>query len=154
MIDDRTHLGIVIPVDPSLPPPRFDDNASANAQPVEPISSHNSSPARQWLKRTFGSPSRTLVFIVLVGLAAGTFTGVMWARSAQVNRPELSSSQSLSEVPKDENKTNLAGSLQPIAAISASNVQTITPNRSRTRRYRSQPRSGGAPRAYRVAVIR
>ena len=70
MIDDRsdsTH--IVDNPEVNLPPPRFDERAAANAQPVKPIRTSRISALAASLRHVVTNGSRAFVLVVIAGLA-------------------------------------------------------------------------------------
>lgn len=136
----------------NVPPPRFDDSAAANAQPVEPIRASRA-PAiydrAAYIGRAMTSGWRALVLVVIAGLATGTLVGMAWAEDRGVADVPPATYE-MSEVAQE----NLQNE-EPRAEVSGvTDLQSIRPMTSQMRKGRSRLRSGGAPRAYRVAVLR
>ena len=133
-----------IKVDSTLEAPRFDSMAAANAQPVEPIPRGFSS----WIEKSksvrelITTRARALSLIIIAGLATGTLGGIL-----MVNDPP-SSIAPVTSLADSERTKNLIG------ADSGAYGFLINRNTGRNRKARHQARSAGAPRAYRVAVIR
>lgn len=140
----------------SLPTPVFDANASASAQPVEPIRSSRISNWRnrvRSLSRRIDGQSRMLAVVILVGLITGALAGMLLVNIARTGQPET-----VSEVPVNEPASEMpATEAQKLdtfaAALDGSDVESVVPTVTRNRRPRSRVRTS-RPRAYRVAVIR
>ena len=157
MIDDRNDSTYLI-AEPegNLPPPHFDERATANAQPVQPIRTsrvsafHNGAAS---LRRAVTSRSRALALVVIAGLATGTLVGMALVKGPQAPAESPSSNHSVSElVPADpmndsQNQEPRAEGLGVIDLQSASAGTGV-------RRGRSRARSSRGARAYRVAIIR
>jgi hypothetical protein len=133
----------------NLPPPRFDESATAHAQPVQPIRASRASGFYDRfvsLGRALTSGYRALVLVVIAGLVAGTVGGMAWfegRRDVQPTANELSVAQ---ENPQNE---------EPRAEVSGvTNLQNAGLTTSQSRKGRWRTRSNRAPRAYRVAVLR
>jgi hypothetical protein len=135
-----------------LPPPRFDESATARAQPVQPILVSRSSAFYDRvasLGRALTSGSRALVLVVIAGLATGTLGGMAWVEQRRVTDVPPATNE-LSEVAQ-ENPQNEG----PRAEVSGiTNFESSRPMASQTRKGRWRTRSNRAPRAYRVAVLR
>lgn len=145
----------------SLPPPRFDGQATARAQPVEPIHFdaervHKSMFARwlQWLPSLtghIGSQSRALAVVVIIGLITGALGGVLLVNGARTSEPPVA------ETPIDAGSEISASEARQLDAFAAefggAGVQTTIPAVTRSRRSRGRARLN-RPRAYRVAIIR
>ena len=137
----------------SLPTPLFDANASASAQPVEPIRSTRISNLNQRLRAVssrINGQSRMLVAVIIIGLITGALAGMLLVNSARKGQPET-----VAELPVDAPATEIPVSKSQeldtfAAALGASEVQSTV---TRNRRPRSRVRTS-RPRAYRVAVIR
>ncbi|MDQ2977499.1 MAG: hypothetical protein M3R69_19065 [Acidobacteriota bacterium] len=157
MIADRTDsTHFVNQPEPQLSPPHFDETASANAQPVQPIRRARVAAWSQYASSLYGAAakrSRTLALVVIAGLATGTLSGMAWHHS-QVTSESSALNESVSESPGAASQDE-----QPAAAvIGGSDLQStgsmIAGPTTRIHRSRTRGRSSQAPRAYRVAVIR
>jgi hypothetical protein len=171
MIADRTNsTQFMDEPEAQLSPPRFDENASANAQPVQPIPASRVAAWRQhagsvW--RAIGKRSRTLAVVVIAGLATGTLGGMAWVQHRQATSGSPAMNESVSELPGAASQDEQPGA--PV--IGGPDVQStgsmITGPTTRIRKSRTRARSGRSPqpsisagvrdrasRAYRVAVIR
>jgi len=136
-------------------PPRFDAEASANAQPVEPIS-----PARSSLKDKLrslrnhaNSQVRVLVAVVIVGLITGALAGmflVKVARSEQTTAQFYTEPVEVSATQSTETRT-LEVFASELSSEIAKPVQSLSQPSGKYGRAR---RTINRPRAYRVAVIR
>jgi hypothetical protein len=158
MIADRTDSAHFInEPEPQLSPPQFDEIASANAQPVQPIrwarvSAWSNYACSLW--RASAKRSRTLAAVVILGLATGTLGGMAWVRHSQATTESPAMNESVSELPGAASQEE-----QPAAAvIGGSDLQstgsmTAGPT-TQIHRSRTRGRSSRVPRAYRVAVIR
>jgi hypothetical protein len=157
MVADRTDsTHFMNRPDQQLSPPQFDEIASANAQPVQPIR-----PARvaAWseyassLYRAIAKRSRTLAVVVIAGLATGTLSGMAWHHS-QVTSESPAMNESVSELPGSASQDEQTAT----AAIGGSDLHStgsmINGPTTRIHRSRTRGRLNPAPRAYRVAVIR
>jgi hypothetical protein len=157
MIDDRndsTHL--VDEPKLNLPPPHFDERATANAQPVEPIRASRVSALynrADSLRRAVTSRSRALALVVIAGLATGTLVGMALVKEPQVTAESPSANHSVSELaPADP--LNDSQNQQPGAeAIGVTGLERASAGTG-IRRNRSKARSSRGARAYRVAILR
>jgi hypothetical protein len=152
--DDSTHD--IDEPDLNLPPPRFDERATAKAQPVQPIPADRVSAWRKgvaYFNRAFTSSSRALVLVVIAGLMTGTLGGMVWVKERQVTDVSLPANESVSELaPADT--PNASQKDEPRAEVfGVTNLQDGNPARQ-IRKGRSRTKSSRGPRAYRVAVIR
>lgn len=141
----------------SLSAPVFDANASAGAQPVEPI--HSRSRIFN-LRNTFRSVSsgingqtRILWAVILIGLITGTLAGMLLVNIARTGQ-----TATVAEVPAAEQATEMPVTetrhLDSFAAeLAGSDGQTALSTATRQRIPRGRARSN-RPRAYRVAIIR
>ena len=149
--------------DDSLPPPLFDDLASATAQPVEPIHSQGEPVHRRgiggWIQRLgslnghISTQSRALAIVVVIGLITGALGGLLLVNAAKTSpQPalvETTSGEAISEITANE-----AQQLDGLATqLEGAEAQSTTPTISRGRKSKIPPRSN-RPRAYRVAIIR
>jgi hypothetical protein len=158
MIADRTNsTHFINEPEPQLPPPQFDANASANAQPVQPIRWARVAAWSEYarsLGRAIAKRSRTLAVVVIAGLATGTLGGMAWVQHSQVANESPAMNESVSELPGAASQDEQPGA----AVIGGSDLQRtgsmIAGPTTRIRRSRTRGRSSRAPRAYRVAVIR
>jgi hypothetical protein len=154
MIDDRndsTH--IIDEPEANLPPPRFDEMAAANAQPVKPIRTNRISALAGSFRQAVTSGSRALALVVIAGLATGTLVGMAWVKEPQATAESPSANHSVSELaPADP--LNDSQNQQPGAeAIGVTGLQSASAGTG-IRRNRSRGRSSRGARAYRVATLR
>ncbi len=154
MTDDRDRREPV-QADPSLPTPIFDANASATAQPVEPLRSSTTSGWRDKLRSLTGGvtgQSRVLAVVVLIGLITGALAGFLLV-NIQRTRPasdlEVHANEPVPEIPAAE-KQKLDSFADELAV---GEVQTVSQAGTRNRRPKVRVRTN-RPRAYRVAIIR
>ncbi len=142
--------------DTSLPAPLFDADASASAQPVEPIRSSGFSNLRERfaaVSRRINGQSRVLAVVILIGLITGALVGMLLVNIARTSAPPAVEEVSVS-APASETPTTEAQKLDTFAAeLGGSEVQAVSATATRNRRPRSRVRTT-RPRAYRVAVIR
>ncbi len=148
MVDDQfdMNVGTGLP----LPPPRFDDSATARAQPVEPISQSRFS---NWFGRggsvreLITTKSSALALVVIAGLATGTLGGMALVSYSQQSVP-------IDQTTANEPAITIANSQLDFetAEIGASGLLVTGATVSR-RKIPARERRGGAQRAYRVAVI-
>lgn len=137
--------------DLKLSPPRFDDEASANAQPVRPIPVSRVSAFRnrvasfrQAVVAKFGA----FTLVVMGGLLTGTVGGMAWVKVAQVTNKPPFTSESISEVAPSSNLFT-----EPVAEVAGVQEMPKLPE-NRIRKEASRFRSSRAPRAYLVDVLR
>jgi hypothetical protein len=158
MIADRTNsTHFMNEPEPQLSPPRFDETAAANAQPVQRIRSARVDSWREYpssLWRAVAKRSRTFTLVVIAGLATGTLGGMAWVRHNQVTTELPAMNESVSELPGVASQNE-----QPAApVIGGSDFQgtgsVITGPTTTIRKSRKRVRFSRTPRAYRVAVIR
>ncbi len=140
MIDDRAAETVS---DPSLSPPLFDDRASAQAQPVTPIPRSRFAIAGEYIRKIFMTGSRSLAFIVVLGLATGTLAGMALV---QTQKDSVPANEEVSLFATEDEQWMGAN-------VAAQGLTTMTPTIRRPVRSRIRP-SNRRPRAYRVAVIR
>jgi len=154
MIDDRndsTHL--IDEPEGNLLPPRFDEKAAANAQPVKPIRMSRISVLAASLRQAVTSRSRALALVVIAGLATGALAGMALVKEPQVSAESPTGNHSVSELaPADplndsQNQEPRAGGFGDTGLQSASAGTGI-------RRSRSRLRSSRGARAHRVAILR
>lgn len=141
----------------SLPTPVFDANASASAQPVEPIRGGSRISSLRNRFRSVSSridgQSRMLAVVILIGLITGALAGMLLVNIARSGQPATVSEVPVNE-PASEMPVTEAQKLDTFAAgLGGSDVQSIAPTATRNRRPRSRVRTS-RPRAYRVAVVR
>jgi hypothetical protein len=160
MIDERTDsTHFLNEPEPQLSSPQFDENASANAQPVQPIPASRVAAWRQHASsvwQAIAKRSRAFALVVIAGLATGTLGGMAWVQHSQTSESPAVN-QSVSELPGAASKEEQPGA--PV--IGGSDLQStgsmITGPTTGGRKSRMRGRSGRgtqATRAYRVAVIR
>jgi hypothetical protein len=153
MIDarnDSTH--IVDKPESNLPPPHFDERATANAQPVEPIRTSTISALATAFRQTVASGSRALVLVVIVGLATGTLLGMAWVKAPPATSESPSMNHSVSELTPTDQLSDSQN--QPVAdAFRVTDLQRASAGTGiRKSGSRARPTRGG--RAYRVAILR
>lgn len=153
MIDEgNDSAGLTDQPDFNLSPPRFDESATAKAQPVQPIQVRRASAFHDRvasLGRALTSGSRALVLVVIAGLAAGTLGGMAWVEEGRVTDVPPTANE-LSEVAQENPQHE-----GPRAEVSGiTDLQNAVLMTSQSRKGRSRTRSNRAPRAYRVAVLR
>jgi hypothetical protein len=136
----------------TLPPPRFDASASANARPVEPIATGRN----KWhhtvasLRRMITNRTKTLILIAVTAITILVVGGTMLVKDRQLSRELATATGSVSAldgtgVQKEE----------PLALGAAvGDFSGIDSSRRRVRTSRQPVRKGRAPRAYRAGVIR
>jgi hypothetical protein len=136
----------------NLPPPRFDEKATANAQPVQPIPAGRVS---TWLenvsslRRGIIGRGKALVLVVIAGLVTGTLGGMTLVKE-QVTDVSPAASESVSGLAPVDSQNE-----EPRAEVfGVTDLQSLGPTGTRIRKSHSRARSSRAPRAYRVAVLR
>lgn len=157
MIDDRndsTHL--IDEPEGNLAPPHFDERATANAQPVQPIRTSRVSGFPNLaasLRRAVTSSSRALALVVIAGLVTGTLVGMAWVKQPHATAESPSSNHSVSELaPADP--LNDSQNQEPSAeGLGVTGLQSASAGTG-IRRVRSRARSSRGSRAYRVGVLR
>ena len=157
MIDDRndsTHL--IDEPEFNLTPPHFDERATANARPVEPIPTswvsvfYNRAAS---LRRAITSRSRALALVVIAGLATGTLVGMAWVKEPEASAVSPSATHSVSELAPADPLNDSQNQAPRAEADGVTGLQSASPATG-IRRGRSRARSSRAARAYRVAVLR
>ena len=157
MIDDRndsTHL--IAEPEGNLPPPHFDERATANAQPVQPIRTgqvsgfHNRAAS---LRRAVTSRSRALALVVIAGLATGTLVGMALVKEPQVTAESPSANHSVSELTPADPPNDSQNQEPRAEELGVTGLQSASAGTG-IRRVRSRARSSRGARAYRVAIIR
>lgn len=137
----------------NLPTPRFDDGASASAQPVQPIPRTG---IFDWMRNLNSRRSKiagnlpALALVVMSGLAMGTIGGMALVKERRPAVEPSAASDSVSELTVTATKTEDLDT----AEVGATGFQSNNSNTTGPRKVRSRARKNGEPRAYRVAVIR
>lgn len=152
--DNSTH-GIDEP-ELSLPPPRFDERATAKARPVQPIPADRVSPWHKgvvYFQRAFTSSSRALVLVVIAGLVTGTLGGMAWIKEHPVTNMSLPANESVSELAPADSPNDSQNEEPRAEVFGVTDLQDASPARQ-IRKGRSRTKTSRAPHAYRVAVIR
>jgi hypothetical protein len=158
MIDDRQNLSETEFNSP--PPAHFDESASANAQPVEPIPA---SRAAGWIQRArkaqplVSLKTRALTLVIVGGLAIGTLGGTMLVneRSSLPNeQPVVQEPTTETTATQDAVKESVSSEEAAALDAAAIALQRADQTSARSRRRRNPAPVKRAPRAYRVAVIR
>ena len=129
--------------------PRFDENASARAQPVTPIPRSRVAIFFESAAQLITNSSRSLVLIVALGVATGALVGM-----ALVREPEsrfAGANDQASVLPDEERPSRME--LQN-AEIGVYGIQHSATSIRRSGIRRSRAQNDGQPRAYRFAVIR
>jgi hypothetical protein len=138
------------------PPARFDESASANAQPVQPLST---SRVAAWKQRArsarelISSKTVVLVLVVIGGLAIGALGGTLLVRhhtSMTESAPVVE--ESTLEIPAEGDSQKPADETR--AGLPTTELSNAGRNSARGRNRRTRPNTWHAQRAYRVAVIR
>lgn len=140
----------------NLPPPRFDERATAKAQPVQPISPSRVSAWRNTvdsMRRAISDSSRALALVVFAGLVTGTLGGMAWVKQQQTTDIVPSVNESVSELAPPESQKDSQNE-EPRAAVFGVTDLRSPKLATRIRKGRSRVRSSRVPRAYRVAVLR
>ena len=160
MIDDKNDsLNVNEEAELENPPPaHFDESASANAQPVQPIPTQG---VAFWMHRTRGARqvlntrTKRLALVLVAGLTMGALGGTMLVKE----RNETDAApvvQAASEPDPAPDATTDAGTNDAIGAAQASATVSLGALQapSRNRRHHTRLRIQRGPQAYRVAVIR
>jgi hypothetical protein len=138
--------------EPNLLPPRFDEEASAHAQPVQPLPESRLSAFRSrlaFLRHAVGTKSGAFALVVIAGLMTGTLSGMALVKVGQVTEASPMAGESVSEVAPSPNLF----SEEPGAEVVGVQEMRIVPEH-RIRRNPSRFRSRPVPRAYLVDVLR
>ena len=141
-----------------LPPPaRFDDNASANARPVQPLRSKGPVVLTQRLRdlgHTLSARTNALAVVVILGLTIGAASGAMLAsrrtslESTPQAQPSLVETSGMGAITQEALPTGGAFGAEAAATAMQSAVKPV-----RFRRQRTAPRANERPQAYRIAVL-
>ena len=158
MIDTRNTVKINEDEQFELPPPaRFDDDASANAQPVLPLPNGG---VAQWAQHSRHAPRRpggrvkSLALVVIAGLTIGVASGAMLASRHQAYVSTQAVQQSnVKSAGNDESSDESSPARDMIGAEASVMAMQSAVQPVRIRRHRSSLRQPGQPRAYRVAVL-
>jgi len=154
MINDRDHAtNLIDEPEFNLSTPRFDERATANAQPVQPIPRDRVSafhPFVTSIRLGITRRSRALVLVVMAGLVTGALLGMAWVNEPSLTVSSPPSQQAVSEVapinsPNEEPRADVLG---------VTNFQNANPATVAIPRARLRVRSNRGNRAYRVAVLR
>lgn len=137
----------------SLPPPLFDERATAKARPVQPISGARVS---AWYKgvislhRAVTSGFRALVLVVIAGLVTGALVGMVWVKAErQVTDLSVPANDSVFDSAPDARDETPRVEVFGVSGLQSSSQRII-----RNRKSRSRPKQNRATRAYLVDVIR
>jgi hypothetical protein len=147
MVDDQLNANVETGL--PLPPPRFDDSATAKAQPVEPISRSRFSNwfgRRGSVREMITQRPSVLALVVIAGLATGTLGGIALVNHTE-QTDQTTANESVSGLPKSNGQLDFE-----TTEIGARGLLVTDAVGSR-RQIRARERMGGAQRAYRVAVI-
>lgn len=154
--DTKTFVTVSDEEQVDLPPPRFDGDASANAQPVQPLPI--SGPAR-WMQRArdaqrkLGATWKSVALVALAGLVIGAASGAMLAkRHPSSLLPTAVSEEAIVETGDTENTIKEASSTPEATGIG--DAMAVQRETTRIRRHRPALRARREPRAYRVAVLK
>lgn len=148
----------------SPPPPHFDESASANAQPVQPIPAsvvtvwfQHARSARQML------PVRTkaLALVLVGGLAIGALGGTLLVKErklttgpAPVVEESAAEASATTDASPDATEDAVPNEETGAAQPGAIELQGAAQTRSRNRSRRARPQTQRQPQAYRVGVIK
>jgi hypothetical protein len=153
MIDHRDSSTKEIDEPPlNLLPPRFDEEASANAQPVQPIPASRINALRNRLgsvRRRFGNRFSAFVLVVIGGLMTGALGGVAWVKVDQLTDVSSVASESMSEASVSSNLLPE----EPGAAVAGIQEMRIVPE-NRIRKRSARLGSRRAARAYLFDILR
>ena len=139
---------------------RFDEVASANAKPVQPIPTSRVS---DWIQRAHHARqmltprTKALALVLVGGLAIGTLGETLLVKEGNSTYDESPPAQeSTSDITAAKDATKGTGLNEAVldAHASAVALQTAGQNPSRIRNRRIRPPVQRIQRAYRVAVIR
>jgi hypothetical protein len=158
MIDDTDNLQkISEEAEIEYPPPaHFDESATANAQPVQPIPTG----IALWVERArhlrhgVSRKTRIVVLAVIGGLSLGALGEAMLVRT---NTSRADSGPAIKAEPSDlkgATGTQTPADETPAAKVAATELPGNTQSISRSGKRPTRPSARHAPRAYRVAVIR
>lgn len=138
--------------EPDLSLPRFDGEANAHAQPVQPIPLSRASVLRNCVG-TIGCGIQTkfgaLAIVVIAGLMTGTLSGMALVKMGQkTDMP--ATSESVSEVVPSSTFSagELRGEVLGFRELPSAHAET------RISKIRTRPQSRREPRAYLVDVLR
>lgn len=153
MIDDRDgSTNEIHEPELSLSPPCFDEEASANAQPVQPIHAGRLSALRNRVasfQRSVVTKFGAFILVVIGGLMTGALGGITLVKVGQVTKASPAVSETVSEVAPPSNLFPE----EPGAEVVGVQEMRIIPE-NRIRRDPSRFRSRRMPRAYLVDVLR
>ena len=138
--------------EPNLSPPRFDDEANAHAQQVQPIPESRVSALlnrAQSFRRAAVTKFSALTLVVIAGLLTGTLGGMAMVKVTQATETSSVTAESVSEVAPSSNLFPE----EPDAEVVGVQEMRITPE-NRIRKKSSRLRRGRMPRAYLVGVLR
>jgi hypothetical protein len=132
-----------------LSTPRFDEHASAKAQPVTPIPKSRITILFERAEQLFTHSSRSVAMIVALGVATGALVGM-----ALVKEPQ-------SSVPGESQQASVLSDVESSqilewrdAEVGVYGIQNSVSRHRRPMVRRSRVQNDGQPRAYRFAVIR
>lgn len=134
-------------LDSELSPPIFDDRANAYAQPVTPIPKSRSQLFMETVHEMFTGGARSLAFIVVLGLTAGTLAGM-----ALVNNKKPTDEVAATAPASSTFEPYSDQFAEVDAGVNAPEVSPVV-KRKFPRTERAVPNASGT-RAYRFAVIR
>ena len=154
MFDDRNDsTQIIDEPEANLPPPRFDERAAANAQPVKPIRTSRISALAASLRQAVTSRSRALALVVIAGLATGTLAGMALVKEPRLTAESPTGNHSVSELAPADPLSDSQNQEPRAEGFDATGLQSASAGTG-IRRSRSRARSNRGARAYRVAVFR
>ena len=144
----------------TMPPAFFDEAASANAKPVQPIPKGR---IRAWVQRARNrrplvmAKTKALALVLIGGLALGILGGTMLVKVSQWSRDATPANEE--EIAETTEAPGAVGNAEPSRETRALDtfatpLQRPGPASSANRRHRVRARVQSANRAYRVAVIR
>ncbi|HUS09099.1 MAG TPA: hypothetical protein VMZ30_01445 [Pyrinomonadaceae bacterium] len=157
--DTRNFVSITDEAQVDLPPPRFDEDTSANAQPVQPLPIRG---AARWMQRArdahrkLGARWKSVALVALAGLIIGAASGAMLSnRHPSSLLPTAVGEEAIVETATTEDSIKEVPSTPEAIGIQgdamAMHRETQPP---RLRRHRPALQARRQPRAYRVAVLK
>jgi hypothetical protein len=146
---------------PVPPPARFDDDASANARPVQPLPASGIGLWTQRLRdarQKFSGRTRGLALVMISGLTIGAASGAMLASRHQALVSTSVVQQSTDEAAAPEASSQETQATLPtsdmIGAEGSAMAMQSAGKARRIRRQRFSLRAPVQPRAYRVGILK
>jgi hypothetical protein len=159
MIDTRNSVTVNEEAQFQLPPPaRFDDDASAKAQPVQPLPASRVALWTQRLRdagQKLGGRTKAFALVMIGGLTIGAASGAMLATRHQASVSMQTMQQSIDETVGTEGlNQDTSPTRDMIGAEGSAMAMQRAVQPVRIRRHRSSLGAPGQRRAYRVAVLK